>query len=112
MNEVRWYDKDPDLSHLMSFLEGLDEKIRDDIAQDLIQIILNELHTNQDCEISLLCENNVAVYKRWYDKNLSLHSAFEIIKNMGNIERKTIISLLTESIVQILTEYNYEKNAK
>lgn len=108
MNYVRWYDKDPDLSHLMKFLESINEEIRSEIAQDMIQIILNELKTNKDGEISVLSNSNVKEYKRWYDKNLSLHSAIEIIKNLDETQRKEIISLLMESIVQILTEYNYE----
>lgn len=108
MNYVRWYDKDPDLSHLMKFIEGLPEEVREEIAQDLIQIILNELKTNKDGEISLLSDNKITEYKRWYDQNLSLHSAVEIIKNLDEEQRKEIISLLMESIVQILTEYNYD----
>lgn len=112
MKYVRWYDKDPDLSNLMTFLEGLNEDVREEIAQDLIQIIMSELNTNKDGEISLLADNKIIEYKRWYDKNVSLHSAIEIIKNLGTKERKEIISLIMESIVQILTEYNYEKNDK
>ena len=110
MNYVRWYDKDPDLSHLMKFLEGLNEEDREEIAQDLIQIILSEIKTNQDGEISILADNKITEYKRWYDKNISLHSAIEIIKNLDSEKRKEIISLLMESIVQILTVYNYEQN--
>lgn len=110
MNYVRWYDKDPDLSHLMKFLEGLNEEVREEIAQDLIQIILSEIKTNQDGEISILADNKITEYKRWYDKNISLHSAIEIIKNLDSEKRKEIISLLMESIVQILTVYNYEQN--
>lgn len=112
MNYVRWYDKDPDLSHLMKFMEGLTDEVREEIAQDLIQIILNELKTNQDGEISLLSDNKITEYKRWYDKNLSLHSAIEIIKNLDDEQRKEIIMLLMESIVQILTEYNYDTDEK
>ena len=108
MNYVRWYDKDPDLSHLMKFLESLNEDIREEIAQDLIQIILGEIRTNQDGEISILADSKITEYKRWYDRNLSLHSAVEIIKNLDTEKRKEIISLLMESKVQILTSYNYD----
>ncbi len=110
MNYVRWYDKDPDLSHLMKFLESINEELRDEIAQDLIQIILGELKTNKDGEISVLAQNKLNEYKRWYDKNLSLHSAIEIIKNLDEKQRAEIISLIMESIVQIMTEYNYDTN--
>ena len=108
MNYVRWYDKDPDLSSLMKFLEGLNEELREEIATDLIQIILSELKTNKDGEISVLADNKISEYKRWYDKNLYLHSAVEIIKNLDSDQRKEIISLIMESIVQILAQYNYE----
>ena len=110
MKYVRWYDKDPDLSNLMTFLEGLSDEVREEVAQDLIQIIMSELNTNKDGEISILADNKITEYKRWYDKNLSLHSAIEIIKNLGDKERREIISLIMESIVQILTEYSYEKD--
>ncbi len=106
MNYVRWYDKDPDLSRLMAFIENLSEDIRDEIAQDLIQIILSEIKTNKDGEISQLSDNKIVEYRRWYDKNISLHSAIEIIKNLDSEQRKEIISLLMESIVQILAEHN------
>ncbi len=109
MNYVRWYDKDPDLSHLMKFLEGLNDEIRDEIAQDMIQILMGELSSNADGKISDLSALNITEYKRWYDQNLSLHSAVELIKNLDANDRKEIIERLMESIVQILTEYNYEK---
>ncbi len=109
MNYVRWYDKDPDLSHLMKFLEGLNEEIRDEIAQDMIQILMGELSSNADGKISDLSALTITEYKRWYDQNLSLHSAVELIKNLNDQDRKEIIERLMESIVQILTEYNYEK---
>lgn len=109
MNYVRWYDKDPDLSHLMSFLEGLNDEVRDEIAQDMIQILMGEICTNSDGKISDLSAVTITEYKRWYDRNISLHSAVEMIKNLDDEDRKEIISRLMESIVQILTEYNYEK---
>lgn len=108
MNYVRWYDKDSDLSRLMSFIEGLTDEIKDEIAQDLIQIILAEIKTNQDNEIFQLSENNIKEYRRWCDKNAHLHSAVEIIKNLDTEKRKEIISLIMESIVQILAEKSYE----
>lgn len=108
MNYVRWYDKDSDLSRLMSFIEGLPDDIKDEIAQDLIQIILSEVKTNQDNELFQLSENNITQYRRWYDKNVHLHSAVEIIKNLDTQKRKEIISLLMESIVQILAEKTNE----
>lgn len=109
MQYVRWYDKDPDLSHLMHFLEGLNDEVRDEIAQDMIQILMGEVCINADGKISDLSSSTLTEYKRWYDQNLSLHSAIEMIRNMGEEERKEIIERLMESIVQILTEYNYEK---
>ena len=104
MHYVRWYDKDSDLSRLMSFMEGLSDEIKEEVAQDLIQIILSEVKTNQDNELLQLSNNNLNQYRRWYDKNMNLHSAIEIIKNLDTEKRKKIISLLMESIVQILAE--------
>ena len=108
MNYLRWYDKDPDLSGLMKFLESLNDNVRDEIAQDLIQIVLSELDTNRDGEIFTLAESKLSEYKRWYDHNTDLHSAIEIIKNLKEDKRAEMISLIMESIVQILAENNYE----
>lgn len=107
-NYVRWYDKDPDLSHLMAILESLNEEIRNEIAQDLLQIILCEIETDNDNEIFQLSENKLTEYRRWYDKNISLHSAVEIIKNLNTEKRKEIIELIMESIIQILADYGKE----
>lgn len=109
MKYVRWYDKDPDLSRLMKFLENINEEIRDEIAQDLIQILMGEVCNNSDEKISDLSALTITEYKRWYDQNLSLHSAVELIKNFGEEERREIITRLMESVVQILTEHSYEQ---
>lgn len=108
MNYVRWYDKDPDLSHLMHFIEGLNDEVRNEIAQDLIQIMTSELSINADGQISDISSSGVTEYKRWYDRNITLHSAVEMIKNLDTEERREIIERIMESIVQILTELNYE----
>lgn len=105
---VRWYDKDPDLSHLMTFIENLPDNIRDEIAHDLIQIISNELKINNDAEIFELGKNNISQYRRWYDDNITLHSAIEIIKNLDSEKRNEIIQYIMESIVQILAGHNDE----
>lgn len=109
MDYVRWYDKDPDLSHLMTFMQGLNDELREEIAQDLIQILMSEICTDSDGEISVLGESKLTTYKRWYDEDITLHSAIEIIKNLDTEKRKEIISSLRESIVQILTDYNYDR---
>ena len=108
MSYVRWYDKDPDLSHLMSFIEGLNDDVRNEIAQDLIQIMASELSINADGQISDVTLGGVTEYKRWYDKNITLHSAVEMIKHLDSEARREIIERIMESIVQILTELNYE----
>lgn len=109
MNYVRWYDKDPDLSHLMTFLQGLDDTLREEIAQDLIQILTSELYCDMDGKISALSNLNITTYRRWYDQDLALHSAIELIKDLNAEDRKEIIERIHESIVQILTDYNYGK---
>lgn len=107
-NYIRWYDKDPDLSHLMAFIENLPDNIREEIAQDLIQIISNELKINNDTELFELGKNSLAKYRRWYDYNITLHSAIEIIKNLNTEKRTEIIHSIMESIVQILAGHNNE----
>lgn len=109
MDYIRWYDKDPDLSHFMTFMQGLNDELRDEIAQDLIQILMGEISADSDGEISVLGESKLTNYKRWYDKDITLHSAVEIIKNLDQSKRKEILENLRESIVQILTDYNYDR---
>lgn len=112
MKYVRWYDSDPNLSHLMKFLETLNEEIREEIAHDLIQIILSELNTDKDTDLTQLGELKITNYKRWYDKNISLHSAIEIIRNLNQEHRDEIVESIMESVVQILAEYNYDTKSK
>jgi len=107
-NYIRWYDNDPDLKHLMAFIENLNEETREHIAQDLIQIILAEIETDKDAELYQLTQNNIGQYRRWYDSNIILHSAIEIIKNLDESKRKEIIHLIMESIIQILVDINNE----
>lgn len=107
-NFIRWYDKDPELSRLMAFIENLPENVRDEVAHDLIQIILNELKINNDAEIFELGKNKISQYRRWYDNNVTLHSAIEIIENLDDDKRAEIIQFSMESIVQILAGHNDE----
>ena len=109
MDYIRWYDKDPYFRHFMTFMQGLNDELRDEIAQDLIQILMGEISADSDGEISVLGESKLTNYKRWYDKDITLHSAVEIIKNLDQSKRKEILENLRESIVQILTDYNYDR---
>ena len=48
----RWYDKNPKLSELVSYLEEQDEEVQDAFAQHLLQILIYEFNFNLDEEIS------------------------------------------------------------
>lgn len=107
MRNIRWYDKDPEVKEFLTFLQNLDINIQQDIAQDLLQIILQETSHNPDWEIGYLNKNKPHKYERWYDKNANLHSAIELIKSLDDVNRKETIGKIMESTFQLLTEVFY-----
>ena len=104
MTYTRWYDKDEKLKLIVQFLECLDEQTKHEIANDLIQLILDYKKNKSDDMIELLDQNYVEIRNRWYDKTDDLHFAIELLKQTTSEERHEIIRELMYSLL-------YFKNA-
>lgn len=101
MKQIRWYDKNPNLKDIFEFLEGLDKKRQKIIAQDVIQILMNDFGLNLDSEINKISENYIYDCKRWYDKDIDLFSSFEIIKSFPQKKQNEIAKKIVETILFI-----------
>lgn len=104
MEKIRWYDKNPDLNQVFEFLQKLDDATQDKIAKDIIQILINDFELNLDEEINNISKNYNYVCKRWYDNNIDLFSAFEIIKNFPDKLKSEVARKIFESIWLIYFE--------
>ena len=102
MRYARWYDKDEDLRNLMLLLEHLPLNLQVEIAHDIVQVIIELNPENADEYLNKLSENIPKSYKRWYDKDFSVHGAIELIRTLGEEERSRLIANLSGSLVQIL----------
>ena len=80
MNNIRWYDKNPDLKEVFEFIQKLDKTRQDSIAQEIIQILMNDFNLNLDKEINTIAKNYTYNCKRWYDNNIDLFTSFDIIR--------------------------------
>jgi hypothetical protein len=98
-NFTRWYDKDEKLKVIVQFIELLDDEKKEEIANDLIQLILEYKKTTADKMIETLNKNYVEVRKRWYDRSENLHFAIEMLKNSDDFEKQVIIRELMYSLL-------------
>ena len=109
MESVRWYDKNPLIKEVFEFIQKLDSPAQIEIAQDIIQILMNDINIDLDKEINEFNNENVHEYKRWYDANPDLHSAFEIIKKLPDIYQKTVMNKIIESALLMYFGHNKEQ---
>ena len=99
----RWYDKYPNLKSLLTLLEQVSEENIEPIAQDFLQIILQQYGNDFDKQIEILNKNAPVRYKRWYDKNYNLHTCIEFIKTLEDKEKEEIINLFIMSMMSFIT---------
>lgn len=104
MQHVRWYDKNQDLKDVFEFIEGLDEDIQAQIAQDILQILMSEFGINLDSRINTVTQNCTYNYKRWYDDNRELFTSFEIVKEFPEQLKEEVAKKIVDSIVYIYAE--------
>lgn len=102
----RWYDKNPQLSELVAYLEEQDENVQDMFAQHLLQILMYEFNFNLDEQISKLAQPCNYAYNRWYDNNVELFTIFQFIKNLNDEEQ----SYLVDSVVSHVLIDNMKAN--
>ena len=109
MKHFRWYDNYPALKELIAVLESLDSQTIDLLAQDFIQIIMDNGFASADSTIDLVNKNSPDKYNRWYDKNYNLHTCIELLKSLPDEKKEILIKSLQESIFQLITDIYYEK---
>ena len=95
MKHARWYDKNPKLSELISYLEEQDRDVHDAFANHLLQILIHEFNFNLDEQISALSQPWEHPYKRWYDEHIELYTIVQFIKTLSYDEQ----SYLVDSVV-------------
>ncbi len=105
MQYTRWYDKDQTLSVVMSALEKLDEQIRNAVATDLLQLIIQR-NDNQDSLLKKLDQQDTGARRRWYDKEDNIHSAVELLKVIEKPERDPILKEVLYTIMHFVKEKN------
>jgi len=104
----RWYDKYLSLSQLFQFLENLDERRRKIIAGEILQIIFCELHVNNDEKVKELTYLKHDYNKRWYDIDVEVQSAIELIATLSEEERNEVIIRVVETLQQFIIKGRFE----
>lgn len=104
MRRVRWYDKNPGLKEVFEFIESLDEPVQKKIANDIIQILLEDFSLDLDKKINNISKNYTYKCKRWYDNNIDLFTSFDIIKSLPEELQNEIVKKIVESILLVYLE--------
>lgn len=104
MSYTRWYDEDNYTRLLMNTLEQMEDEIKLELADDLIQLIIQNQYSS-DIDVFLKEINNqyLPSRRRWYDQNETVHSAVKMIKcisrNISGDDKKNILSEFFYSII-------------
>lgn len=101
MENIRWYDKNPKLKEVFEFIKSLDESTQKSIAQEIIQILMNDAGLDSDEQINTISKNYNFECQRWYDKNIDLFTSFEIIKNLSEDVQNKIVGKIIETVLLI-----------
>lgn len=97
MGYVRWYDKNERLKSVFDFIQGLDLPVQNELAKDIVQILMNDLNLDLDKKINDISKNYDYECKRWYDQNVDLFSSFELIKNLPPEMQNEVVKKIIES---------------
>ena len=92
MTKRRWYDYNKHMAELLLILQRLPHNLREDLAVNIIKFANIVRKNNQESEIELpvsIGKNKVlGLYKsfkrrrRWYDKNLTLMTALNVLATL------------------------------
>lgn len=108
MKNIRWYDKNPNLKDVFEFIETLENVKQGEIAQDILQILMNDFRLNFDEKINKINKAYNFETKRWYDRNTDLFTSFAIIKDFPQEVQNQISQKIIESL--LLTYLTEEQN--
>lgn len=98
MKHKRWYDKDEALKRIMEFLENSDADRQDEVANDIIQLIVNKQY-DVDNFIQVINSQTPEIRNRWYDKDETMHSAIEMLKNVDENEKKELFNEILNTFI-------------
>ncbi len=105
MNNIRWYDKNPNLKDVFEFIETLEKPKQDNIAQDILQILMNDFKLNLDEKINKINQDYNFETQRWYDKNIDLFTSFAIIKDFPQeVQNQIVQKIITSLLLTYFTE--------
>lgn len=104
MKYERWYDKNSYLKDVFSFIEMSDTSVQEKIAEEIIQILINDFNLDLDKEINNISRSYTYKCSRWYDNNINLFSSFEIIKNLPDKKKNEVVKKIIETIFFVFLE--------
>ncbi|MDD3149518.1 MAG: hypothetical protein PHV68_01695 [Candidatus Gastranaerophilales bacterium] len=96
---TRWYDRDKNLKLIVETLEYIDANTKLELADDIIQIIIDGIGISSDELIDKLDKDYVPGGKRWYDSVDKLYSAVEMLKYTDELQRTEIIKEIMYSVL-------------
>jgi hypothetical protein len=105
----RWYDKDKKLDTFMLFLQNLPQHAQIELANDILINLPNVIGCDYDEFLNKISKNNLANYKRWYDADLALHSAVEVLKELEEHQVEMLIHVVSDTILKISKMLNERK---
>lgn len=106
MEKIRWYDKNPDLKEIFEFIKQLDKQVQNEIAHDILQILMNDITLNLDEKLNKISTDYNYECKRWYDENIDLFSSFEIIKELPEFQKRDVINKIIQTVLLMYLENN------
>ena len=97
----RWYDKNNDMNIILDSLKGQSPELIDNLAENIMNFSniirqnINELETEEP--ISIGKERILGYYKsfrrrRWYDRNWTLLSIFNVISTLPKSDYENIVA--------------------
>lgn len=98
MQHKRWYDKNEALKQIMEVMKSSDSITRNDIANDIIQLIVDKQY-DIDNFIQVINSQTPFNRTRWYDKDETMHSAVIMLKNLDENEKNEFFKEILTTIL-------------
>jgi len=98
MQYLRWYDTNDALKQIMEIMENSDLNTRHDIANDIIQLIVNQQY-DVDNFIQIINDQSPLMSNRCYDKDEIIFSAVEMLKILNKNEEKELFKKILNNIL-------------
>jgi len=105
----RWYEKDNYTRAFMNLFEDLPLERQCEIATEIIIKASSMIDRDYEKMIQEVSEYNPKEYKRWYDKNPSIHLAVESLRDLDDKQKEQLfyeIVNLLESEINFNIEYD------